>query len=95
LIGNPTAVINAIVSHRLDRELVVAAVLAELGRATVEDLLPGVYPDVDKALEPVARATLWSHLQKLAIEGRARLADAEQSDPLSSSASSTWEAVGP
>jgi glyoxylase-like metal-dependent hydrolase (beta-lactamase superfamily II) len=90
LIGDPAAVINAIVRHRLDREARVLTELEEVGAGTVDDLLPRVYPGVPEDLEAVARASLWAHLLKLALDGKARLLDDGESDPLSSSATSTW-----
>lgn len=71
LIGDPVAVVRAVVAHRLARERAVAAALAGAGRATVDELLPTVYADVGEALRPVARYSLWAHLRKLAQEGRA------------------------
>ena len=93
MIGDPAGVITAIVSHRLEREGRVAAALRDIGRGTVDDLLPDVYADVHESLLPVARFSLWAHLQKLAADGKARLADDGESDPLRSSVTSTWEAV--
>ena len=86
-------VISSIVRHRFEREARIADALHELGRGTVDELLPGVYADVREALLPVARRSLWAHLQKLAVDGRARLADDDETDPLRSSETSTWEAV--
>lgn len=93
MIGDPAGVISSIVRHRLEREARIADALRDLGHGTVDDLLPGVYADVREALLPVARRSLWAHLQKLAVDGRARLADDDETDPLHSSEASTWEAV--
>lgn len=93
LIGDPAGVIGSIVRHRLQREDLVEAALHDRGRATIEDLLPRVYADVSEPLLAVARFSLWAHLQKLAADGRARLADADESDPLRSAIASSWEAV--
>ena len=93
LIGDPGGVIRSIVSHRLQREDRVAAALRDMGRGTVDDLVPGVYADVHQSLLPVARLSLWAHLQKLAADGKARLADDGESDPLCSTVTSTWEAA--
>jgi glyoxylase-like metal-dependent hydrolase (beta-lactamase superfamily II) len=71
LIDEPATVVRGIVAHRLAREEVVADALAAAGRATVDDLLPAVYADVDSRLFPVARNSLWAHLRKLAVDGRA------------------------
>ncbi|MGH9007275.1 MAG: MBL fold metallo-hydrolase [Acidimicrobiales bacterium] len=93
MIGDPAAVIDSIVRHRLAREEVVAAALAEAGPSTVAELMPRVYPDVDEKLEPVARGSLWAHLQKLAADCRAARRDDTGSDPLRSTESSRWEAL--
>jgi hypothetical protein len=49
----------------------VALALAGAQRATVDELLPTVYADVDGQRLPVARFSLWAHLRKLATEGSA------------------------
>jgi hypothetical protein len=41
----------------------------------VDELLPTVYADVDEALHPVARYSLWAHLRKLDADGGARSED--------------------
>jgi glyoxylase-like metal-dependent hydrolase (beta-lactamase superfamily II) len=92
LIGGPAAAIDAIVAHRLEREELVAASLRPAGPAGLDDLLGAVYGDVVESLLPVARFSLWAHLQKLALDGRARVVDG--SDPLASTEASRWEAVG-
>ncbi len=71
LIDRPAAVVDGIIAHRLQREEVVARALAAAGSATVDQLLPAVYADVDGHLHPVARNSLWAHLRKLATDGRA------------------------
>jgi glyoxylase-like metal-dependent hydrolase (beta-lactamase superfamily II) len=73
MIGDPAAVIDGIVRHRYEREEQVIEALAAAGDATVEELLPMVYTDVDDSLLDVARHSLWAHLEKLAEEGRARM----------------------
>ena len=72
LLDDPAAVLEGIIEHRLGREAAVADALARAGRATVDELLPTVYADVDDELLPVARFSLWAHLRKLANEHRAR-----------------------
>ncbi len=81
VLEDPAAVIAAYVAHRTDRETTVAAALADqTGPVTVDDLVPVVYADVDAALYPVARLSLWAHLRKLADEGRARVDDRDAID---------------
>ncbi|HXX91372.1 MAG TPA: MBL fold metallo-hydrolase [Acidimicrobiales bacterium] len=71
LLDDPASVVDGIIAHRLEREAKVADALGAAGRASVDDLLPRVYADVDEALYPVARCSLWAHLRKLGDEGRA------------------------
>jgi glyoxylase-like metal-dependent hydrolase (beta-lactamase superfamily II) len=75
LITDPVAKIDEYVTHRLAREEAVAAALAVAGPATVDQLVPLVYADVDKALYPIARFSLWAHLRKLKDDGRAAAID--------------------
>lgn len=77
LITEPAAKIDEYIAHRLAREDGVAAALAASGPATVEQLVPAVYADVNEALFPIARFSLWAHLRKLAHDGRATATDPE------------------
>lgn len=81
LIHDPVAVIDALVAHRLQREAIVAAVLADHpDGATVDTMVPVVYADVDPMLYPLARRSLWAHLRKLADDARATSADRNDVD---------------
>ncbi len=71
LIADVPRTIAELVAHRLAREAVVLGALGEAGAATVEDLLPVVYADVDGERHAVARYSLWAHLRKLRAEGAA------------------------
>jgi ribonuclease/clavin/mitogillin len=51
----------------------VLAVLSELGRGTLDELLPKVYSDVKPQLLRIARLSLEAHLIKLVRERRAGL----------------------
>jgi len=75
VIDDPAAKIAEYVTHRLAREAAVAAALAGAGPATVEELVPHVYRDVDASLFPIARYSLWAHLRKLRTDGRAATGD--------------------
>jgi len=75
LIEDPVAKIDEYVVHRLCRERKVVDALRAAGRATVDDLVPGVYDDVDADRHSIARNSLWAHLRKLGGEGRARSDD--------------------
>lgn len=70
--SDPTAAITAIINHRLAREAKVIAALEHAdGPATVDQLLPIVYDDIEPERYPIARGSLWAHLRALADTGRA------------------------
>jgi hypothetical protein len=48
----------------------VLEVLERRGRATVDELVSAIYPDVIPALVPMAARNVRAHLHKLADEGR-------------------------
>jgi glyoxylase-like metal-dependent hydrolase (beta-lactamase superfamily II) len=87
LIEDPGAAVAAYIAHRQEREERVAAGLAAAGSATIDQLVPVVYQDVDEDRFPVARRSLWAHLRKLTDDGRVRSSDRE-------SAEATWEWLG-
>jgi glyoxylase-like metal-dependent hydrolase (beta-lactamase superfamily II) len=64
-------VVAALRAHRLAREAKVMQALARLGAASLDELTPAVYDDVDPARHVWARLTLEAHLVKLAAEQRA------------------------
>ena len=87
LIVDPASVVAGIIEHRLARERIVASVLSEARRATVDELLPTVYADVRDELLPMARQSLWAHLRKLEADGVARGDDPAQID-------AAWTSLG-
>ena len=70
LITNPQDEIRHLVAHRLKREEKVFNALKQATPASVSDLLPIVYDDVDSALHTMAAKSLHAHLIKLALDGR-------------------------
>ncbi len=76
VLGQPARDIERLVAHRMLRESKVRAALAAAGVAGVDDLLPGVYDDVDPALHSLAAHTLLAHLLKLERDGLAERRDA-------------------
>lgn len=72
--------VDRLVAHRLLREGIVAAALAEHGPATTAELLGVVYADVSEERHEMARHSLWAHLRKLAAEGEAHAADPDDPD---------------
>lgn len=78
LITDPVPKVDEYVAHRADREAkVVAALIASGGAATIDELVPVVYADVDGAKYPIARRSLWAHLRRLAAEGEAASNDVD------------------
>ncbi len=72
VIDDPSTVVNAYLAHRSMREAIVANALNTLeAGGTVDDLVRLVYADVDEALFPIARFSLWAHLRKLVGDGQA------------------------
>jgi len=87
LIAEPADALEAVIDHRLARERAVADALSRAGRATVDELLDGVYADVRAELLPVARLSLWAHLRKLDADGTARADDPSDIE-------ASWEFAG-
>ena len=90
MIDDPAAVLDSYLRHRRDRESQVLAALRAGGPegTGVEMLVEAIYLDVPAALHPVARYSVWAHLRKLAAEGRAVAADAED-------IGAPWRPAGP
>ncbi len=72
LIGEPQREIRRLISHRLARERKVLASLQQLGKASVEELLPLAYDDVPLRIHRVAARSLTAHLDKLVADGAVR-----------------------
>ena len=72
LVGAPHKEIRRLIAHRRAREQKVLAVLARIGPASVEELLPLVYNDVPTRVHRVAARSLTAHLEKLAADGALR-----------------------
>jgi glyoxylase-like metal-dependent hydrolase (beta-lactamase superfamily II) len=68
-IWEPHARLEQYIEHRLQRERLLLAALAEGRRSTVE-LLDAAWADVPAELRPVAAVSLQAHLDKLEDEGR-------------------------
>lgn len=71
LMAQPHKVVQAVIDHRLKREAKVMTALRAHGPATLEQLLPHAYDDVDPRMLPVAARSLLAHLGKLRSDGRA------------------------
>lgn len=90
LFADPTAAITAIIEHRGARERKVLAALQAAGSAvTVDELLHGVYDDIDPGRLLIARGSLWAHLRKLVDEGAATTTGYDDLE------GGRWESTGP
>jgi len=88
LITDPDARLDGYLAHRAEREQqVVTALAAAPEPQTVADLVAAIYVGTPEALLPVARFSVWAHLRKLAAEGRASCADADD-------VAAPWAAAG-
>lgn len=67
--------IRQLIAHRMGREAKVLAALRNAPGATVEELVPPVYKEVDRMLYPVAARSLLAHLEKLLADGMAAVED--------------------
>jgi glyoxylase-like metal-dependent hydrolase (beta-lactamase superfamily II) len=69
-ISDPQAKLAEYIAHRLQREQQVLEVLEELPRgASIAQMVPLIYMDVDPRLHPVAARSVEAHLLKLEREG--------------------------
>ena len=66
------------IEHRLAREEEIATAVGQTGPATIDALLPVIYPDVLPHLTFAARSTLTMHLRKLVEDGRVAVDDEER-----------------
>jgi glyoxylase-like metal-dependent hydrolase (beta-lactamase superfamily II) len=71
IVADGQAKLDEYLAHRRQREQQVIDVLRQRGRASVEELVASIYPDVQSALLPMAARNVRAHLHKLADEGRA------------------------
>lgn len=71
VIVEPAAEVEHLIKHRLGREAKIIAACQQLPEATVEQLVPIAYADVDPSLHVIAAFSLLAHMIKLQQEGRA------------------------
>lgn len=71
LMGQPEAVVDYLITHRLAREHKVAKALKEHAPVSLKDLTAKAYDDVPPAIHGVASRSALAHLLKLEAEGRA------------------------
>lgn len=65
--------VQAYIDHRLAREAQIVAQLQQ-GRATIREMVPFMYADVDKRLHPAACHSVLAHMIHLVRTGRVRVA---------------------
>lgn len=75
VIDDPDRALRRLIRHRLQREARVYDRLAKLGQATLDELLPHAYADIDERILPVAAYSLHAHLIKLEADDRVQCAD--------------------
>jgi glyoxylase-like metal-dependent hydrolase (beta-lactamase superfamily II) len=69
LIEQPVAKIDEYLAHRHEREAQVLAAVPASGSTTIDAIVADLY-DVPETLVPMACASVWAHLRKLADEGQ-------------------------
>ena len=72
LLQDPSATLDWVIAHRLEREAKVVAVLTSSGGGSLSELVKKVYDDVDARLHGLAERSLLAHLIKLREDSRAR-----------------------
>jgi glyoxylase-like metal-dependent hydrolase (beta-lactamase superfamily II) len=75
VIDTPHAEVRKLIAHRLKREEKVVDALQRKHPATLDELVPLAYDDVNERLFPIARRSLHAHLLKLERDGRASVKD--------------------
>ena len=71
LMGQPEAIIDYLITHRLTREHKVAKALEKLSPVNLKDLTSKAYGDVPTAIHGIAARSALAHLLKLEADGRA------------------------
>jgi len=75
LLHDPASALDWLVTHRLEREAMVVAVLEASGGGSLGELVKKVYDEVDSRLHGLAERSLLAHLIKLREDNRARETD--------------------
>ncbi|CAA0082665.1 Hydroxyacylglutathione hydrolase GloC [Zhongshania aliphaticivorans] len=72
LIETPVEEVEGLIAHRQSREDKVWAALKDVQRGDLDALVRVAYQDVDEAIHPIAKLSLWAHLLKLEKESSAK-----------------------
>ncbi|CAN5294703.1 MBL fold metallo-hydrolase [soil metagenome] len=78
VIPNVREKITGYIEHRLAREEEIATAVGQASPATIDDLLPVIYPDILPHLTFAAKSTLTMHLRKLVEDGRVTVDEDER-----------------
>lgn len=79
LVPEPLPLIDEYIQHRQQRERQVLDVLERLAPATIDQLVPEIYPDLAEELVPMAGRQVYAHLLKLVDDGKVTAKDAADS----------------
>lgn len=71
-IDTPHDEVRKLIRHRLGREQKVMTALAKVRRGDLDALVAHAYDDVSPKLHTIAKRSLFAHLEKLEVDGKAR-----------------------
>lgn len=71
-IDTPHDEVRKLIRHRLGREQKVMTALQKVKRGDLDALVPHAYDDVSVKLHPIAKRSLFAHLEKLEVDGKAK-----------------------
>jgi glyoxylase-like metal-dependent hydrolase (beta-lactamase superfamily II) len=71
-IETPHDEVRKLIRHRLAREQKVLTALQRVQRGDLDALVPHAYDDVSPKLHPIAKRSLFAHLEKLEVDGKAK-----------------------
>jgi glyoxylase-like metal-dependent hydrolase (beta-lactamase superfamily II) len=77
LIDTPIKEVEHLIAHRQSREDKVRAALIQVKKGDLDDLVIVAYQDVDAAIHPIAKLSLWAHLLKLEQESLVQHSDGQ------------------
>ena len=71
-IDTPPDEVRKLIRQRLGREQKVMTALQNVKRGNLDVLVPHAYDDVSVKLHPIAKRSLFAHLEKLEVDGKAK-----------------------
>ncbi len=75
-IRDPREHVRQLIRHRRLREATIRELLHRLGEASIAEIVPRIYPDIDPRLHPAAAASTLAHLIALVEAGEVAASDA-------------------